>query len=107
MYIVCHKHDSVSLVYISIMFSSLTGMNCLEVEAALCGNACLTSRSIPIITPRACARGKAIGFVCPFVCLSVTTKIAGSGDQGIIARCKYHYSVGKVGKHTSFGLLGA
>ena len=49
-----------------------------------------------LITPRACARGKAIG-VCLFdsVCL------------GVIATCKYHYSVGKVGKRTYFGLLGA
>ena len=46
-------------------------------------------------------------YFCPSVCLSVTTKIARSGDLGIIARCKYHYSVGKVGKHTFFGLLGA
>ena len=39
--------------------------------------------------------------------LSVTTKIARYGDLGVIARCKYHYSVGKVGKRTFFGLLGA
>ena len=53
-------------------------------------------------------KGKAIGLsVCLFVCLSVTTKIARSGDLGVIARCKYHYSVRKVGKHTLFGLLGA
>ena len=39
------------------------------------------------------------------VCLFVTTKIARSGDLGIIARYKYHCSVGKVGKYTIFRLL--
>ena len=43
---------------------------------------------------------------CPSVCLSVTTKIVRSGYLGVTARCKYHYSVGKVGKRTFFGLLG-
>ena len=65
-----------------------------------------------IITPHACARGKAIVlsvclFVCLSVCLSSTTTIARFGDLGVIARCKYHYSVGKVGKCTFIGLLGA
>ena len=39
------------------------------------------------------------------VCLSVSTKIARSGDLGIIVRCKYHYSLGNVGKFTFFCLL--
>ena len=39
------------------------------------------------------------------VCLSVDTKIASSGDLGVITRYKYHYNVGKVGKLTFFSLL--
>ena len=39
-----------------------------------------------IITPHACTRGKAIGFVRLSVCLSASTKIARSGDLGVIAR---------------------
>ena len=52
-----------------------------------------------IITPRTCARGKAIGFVCRLssvVCrLSsvVTTKIARSRVLGICAYCNYNESV--------------
>ena len=55
----------------------------------------------------ACARGEAIGFVHLFVCLSISTKIARSGDLGIIAKYKYHYSVGEMGKLTFFSLLHA
>ena len=46
-----------------------------------------------IITPRACARGKAIGFVRLFV---YQHKIARSGDLGV----SINYSVRKVGKLT-------
>ena len=59
-----------------------------------------------IIIPRVCTRGKAISLsVC--VCVFVSTKITRSGDLGVIAKCKYHYSVGKVGKLTFFSLLDA
>ena len=40
--------------------------------------------------------------ICLSVCLSVSTKITRSGDLGIIVKCKYHYSVGKVGNLPSF-----
>ena len=63
------------------MLSSSTSMNCPEVEAALCGNACLTSRSIPTITLCVCARGKAISFVHLFVCLSVCLSPQKSPDR--------------------------
>ena len=47
-----------------------------------------------LVTPRACARGKAIGFVCcpSVVCLLsvVVTKIARSRVLGICACCNYH-----------------
>ena len=56
-----------------------------------------------LITLHACSWGKATGFVR----LSVDTKIARSGDLGVIMRYKYHYSVGKVGKLTFFSLLDA
>ena len=37
-----------------------------------------------VVTPRACARGKVIGFVCRCLSLSVvSTKVAGSGDLGV------------------------
>ena len=55
------------------------------------------------IYPAACARGKAIGFVCLFVDI----KIARSGDLGGVVRRKYHYSVRNVGKLTFFCLVGA
>ena len=55
--------------------------------------------SFRIFTPRACATGKAIGLsVCQ-------AKIARSGDLGALAKCKYHFSVGKVGKLTFFSLF--
>ena len=41
------------------------------------------------------------------VCLLISTKVARSGDLGVIARCTYHYSVRKVGKLIVFSLLGA
>ena len=43
-----------------------------------------------LVTLCACARGKAIGFVRLFVCLSVSTKIARSKHLGVIMRYKYH-----------------
>ena len=51
------------------------------------------------ILPGACARGKASGFVRLYVCQH---KIARSGNLGVIARCKYNYRVGKVGKKYLF-----
>ena len=51
------------------------------------------------ITPRACARVEQLVLS---ICLSVSTKI---GDLGVITKCKYHYSIGKVGKLTFFSLL--
>ena len=39
--------------------------------------------------------------------LSVSTKISRSGDLGVIARCKHHYSVRKVVKLAFFSLLDA
>ena len=72
------------------------------------GDHCVIYRNIlTIITPRACARGKAIGFIRLSVRLFVSTKIARSGDLGVIARCKYNYRYGKVGKRTFFSLLRA
>ena len=53
---------------------------------------------------RAHAQGvKQSGFF-PSVC---QLKIARSGDLGVIARSKYNYRYGKVGKRTFFSLLGA
>ena len=53
----------------------------------------VTSLHITVfITLHACARGRIIRFVCLYQ-PSVVTKIARSGDLGIIVRCKYHYSV--------------
>ena len=72
-----------------------------------CGQFHTVVYSSTVITQHACTRGKAIGFVRLSVCLSVSTKIARSGDLGLIARCKYNYRYGKVGKHTFFSLLGA
>ena len=43
-----------------------------------------------IITPRACARGKAIGL---FVVVVVSTKIARSRVLGVYACCKHSQSV--------------
>ena len=45
-------------------------------------------------------------FVCLSMCVFVSTKIARSGDLGVIAKCKYH-SIGKIGKLTFFCLLDA
>ena len=45
-----------------------------------------------LITPRACTRGKAIGFVCRLSSV-VTTKIARSRVLGICACCNYNESV--------------
>ena len=57
-------------------------------------------------------RGKTISLsvcLCVCVCMFVGTKIARSRDLGVIEKCKYHYSVGKVGKLTCtfFSLLDA
>ena len=51
------------------------------------------------ITLCACARVEQLVLS---VCLSVSAKI---GDLGVITKCKYHYSIGKVGKLTFFSLL--
>ena len=48
---------------------------------------------MPNITPRACARGKAIGFVCLLSVIVITTKIARSGGIGIWATRKQNKSV--------------
>ena len=47
--------------------------------------------SLSLITPRACARGKAVGFVC--LLSVVVTKIARSPHLGIWATRKYDESV--------------
>ena len=52
-----------------------------------------------VFTPRACARDKAIGFVR----LSVSTKIASSGDLGVIA----YLQIREGGKMYLLSLLGA
>ena len=46
-------------------------------------------------------------YLSVYVCVFVSTKIARSGDLGVIAKCKYHYSIGKIGKLTFFCLLDA
>ena len=53
-----------------------------------------------VVTPRACARGKVIGFVCLSVCLSVIviTKIDRSRVLSINACCNYHELV-DIGKN--------
>ena len=56
-----------------------------------------------IITPRTCARGKEIGFVCHLS--SVATKIARSPVLGICTCCNYHKLVDISGK-TCFCALG-
>ena len=48
---------------------------------------------IIIITPRACARGKAIGRVIVVVVVVVSTKIAISRDVGVYATCKHNESI--------------
>lgn len=55
----------------------------------------------------ACVYMHTIWFVCLSVCLFVCTKIARFGNLGVIARCKCHYSYGKLGKFTFFSLLDA
>ena len=45
---------------------------------------------IKIFTPRACARGKAIGLS---ICVVISTKIARSRVLGIYACCKHNQSV--------------
>ena len=57
-----------------------------------------------VISLSVCARDKAIGFVHLFVCQHKNHQI---WRLGIIARRKYHYSVGKVGKLTFFNLVGS
>ena len=59
----------------------------------LFGNASFwTSLAGHLITPHACARGKAIGLVCllSVVVVIVITKIARSRVLGIYACCNYH-----------------
>ena len=53
-----------------------------------------------IITPRACARGQVIGFVCRLSSV-VSTKISRSDDIGIWATHKYNVSVNIVEKLAS------
>ena len=64
------------------------------------GRTLLQVLHLHVVTLHACTRGKAIGSVR----LSVSTNIARSGD---LVRCKYHYSVGNMGKLPFFCLLGA
>ena len=55
-----------------------------------------------LITPRACPRGKVIGFVCR---LSVGTKIARSDDSGITVVGNCNQIVGSGEKLSSFCIL--